>query len=103
MRFLVRAITPVEGGNALMKKGKFDQTMQTILTSLKPEAAYFTADGGKRTALLVVDLPDASHLPRVAEPFFLAFGATVEFLPVMSAEDSKKASTDIAQAVRQYA
>ena len=79
MRFLVKATTPTESGNVLIKQGKFAETIQGILGDLKPEAVYFVAEGGKRTVLLVIDLPDASHLPRVAEPFFLAFNATVEF------------------------
>lgn len=102
MRFLVKATTPTESGNALMKKGKFAETIQGILGDLKPEAVYFVADGGKRTAYLVVDLPDASHLPRVAEPFFLAFNATVEFHPAMTAEDLAKAGPDIESAVKKY-
>ena len=102
MRFLVKAATPTEGGNVLMKKGKFGETIQSILADLKPEAVYFTAEGGKRTAFLVVDLPDASHLPRVAEPFFLAFNATVEFHPTMIPEDLMKAGPDIENAVKKY-
>jgi hypothetical protein len=102
MRFLVKASTPTEGGNVLMKKGKFGETIQGILSDLKPEAVYFTADGGKRTAYLVMDLPDASHLPRVAEPFFLAFNGTVEFYPIMSPEDLMKAGPHIENAVKKY-
>ncbi len=102
MRFLVKAVTPTESGNALIKKGKLGEIIQGILGELKPEAVYFTAEGGKRTIYLVVDLPDASHLPRVAEPFFLAFNATVEFHPTMTPEDLMKAGPDIENAVKKY-
>lgn len=102
MRFLVKASTPTEGGNVLMKKGKFGETIQGILSDLKPEAVYFIAENGKRTAFLIVDLPDASHMPRVAEPFFLAFNGTVEFYPAMTSEDLMKAGPDIERAVKKY-
>ena len=58
---------------------------------------------GLMTIYLVIDLPDASHLPRVAEPFFLAFNGTVEFHPTMSPEDLMKAGPDIERAVKKYA
>ena len=102
MRFLVKAATTVESGNALIKKGKLSETIQGILAELKPEAVYFTAEGGKRTIYFVVDLPDASHLPRIAEPFFLSFNATVEFHATMTPEDLMNAGPHIENAVKKY-
>src|SRR5574341_497597 len=102
MRFLVKAAMPTEGGNALIKKGKLGETIHAILDELKPEAVYFTAESGKRTIYFVIALPDASHLPRVAEPFFLAFNATVEFHPTMTPEDLMKAGPDIERAAKNY-
>jgi hypothetical protein len=102
MRFLVKAVTSTEAGNALVKKGKIGEIIQGILAELKPEAVYFTAENGKRTIYFVVDLPDASHLPRVAEPFFLSFNATVEFHPTMTPEDLMKAGPDIENAAKKY-
>ena len=55
----------------------------------KPEAAYFLASNGKRTALLVVDMKDASQIPALAEPWFLAFKASLEVVPVMVTESEK--------------
>jgi hypothetical protein len=93
---------PVETGNALAKAGKLSSTLQSILAELKPEAAYFLADNGQRTGILFLDLPDASHIPAVAEPFFLALNAAIEFHPVMAPEDLAKAEGDIAKAVKKY-
>ena len=42
MRFLLKVIMDVEAGNRLAKAGKLGTTIQSILTDLKPEAAYFT-------------------------------------------------------------
>ena len=102
MRFLVKASFEVEAGNALAKKGTLGATVQSILVDLKPEAAYFVAENGKRTAFLIVNMEDASQLPAVAEPWFLAFNASIEATPVMLAEDLAKAGPAIEQAAKKY-
>ena len=43
---------------------------------------------------MIVDLPDASKIPAVAEPLFLAFNAKVRFIPCMTPEDLKNAGLD---------
>lgn len=102
MRFLLKVSIPVEGGNRLIKEGRLASTIESIFGDLKPEAAYFSEEQGKRTAYLVVDIPEASHIPRVAEPFFIAFNADVEFHPIMSAEDLMRAGPAIERAAKQY-
>jgi hypothetical protein len=77
----------VEAGNAAIKNNTLQQLMQSRLQELKPEAAYFFADHGKRTAYFFFDLKDTSQLPSIAEPFFQNLHATVEFIPVMNADD----------------
>jgi hypothetical protein len=68
--------------------------MSRILEAAKPEAVYFTEFGGKRTAILIVDLADPSKIPSLAEPWFLTFNADVEFHPVMSPDDLQRAGLD---------
>ena len=65
--------------------------MQRILDGLKPEAVYFTEFGGRRTALLVVNVDDPSQIPMLAEPWFLIFNADVEFHIAMTPGDLAKA------------
>ena len=77
MRFLIKISWPVEAGNRAAKEGF--KAVPSILEEIKPEAAYFYEENGKRTTLLVVDLQDASQMPAVAEPWFLAFNAAIEF------------------------
>lgn len=77
-------------------------TVASILEDQRPEAAYFPADGGNRSAFLVVDLDDESQMPAIGEPWFLALNATVEFQPIMVAEDLMRASGAIEQAVAKY-
>jgi hypothetical protein len=77
-------------------------TIQSILTDLKPEAVYFTDDKGQRTAFIFLDMQHASQIPAVAEPWFLAFNASVAIHPVMVPDDLMKAAPAIEQAVKKY-
>lgn len=103
MRFLLKVNIPVETGNAAAKDGKLGPTIQSILEELKPEAAYFTDTNGQRTGLLFFDMQDASQIPAIAEPWFLAFNAGVEIHPVMVPEDLGRAGAAIEAAVKKYA
>jgi hypothetical protein len=42
--------------------------IQTVLEQQKPEAAYFITEGGRRAGILILNMNDASELPRIAEP-----------------------------------
>jgi hypothetical protein len=94
---------PVESGNAAAKAGKLGATIQSILSDLKPEAVYFTDDNGERAGFIFLEIQDASHIPAIAEPWFLAFNASVEMHPVMVPEDLDRASSAIDTAVKKYA
>jgi hypothetical protein len=102
MRFMLKAVMDTEKANSAAKSGTLGKTVQTIVTELKPEAAYFTDDHGKRTAYIFFDLRDASQIPAVAEPWFVAFNAHVEFHPVMNPDDLAKAGPSIDQAAKKY-
>ena len=100
MRFLFKISMPVEAGNAQAKNGF--KTMQKILDEQKPEAAYFAADGGKRTGFLIINMDDVSQIPAIAEPWFLAFNASIDCSPVMTPADLAKAGPAIERAVKAY-
>jgi hypothetical protein len=102
MRTVAKVTIPVETGNAAISDGTLPKTMESILNELKPEAAYFFTDNGERTAFLVFDLKESAQIPAVAEPFFIAFNAKVEFHPVMNLEDLKRALSGISQTVKKY-
>jgi hypothetical protein len=87
MRMLVRATFPVEASNAALKEGRLENTLQTMIERLKPEACYFFAQDGKRSGFFVFDMKDASDIPSIAEPLFVQLNASVEFLPVMNLDD----------------
>jgi hypothetical protein len=102
MRCLLKVSLPVETGNAAIVDGSLPKTIESILGDLKPEAAYFAEDRGRRTGFIVFDLKDPSQIPGVAEPWFLAFNAEVEFHPAMNLEDLKKAAPGIERAVKNF-
>ncbi len=103
MRTLMRISIPAQAGNAAARAGTLGTSMQKILQAMKAEAAYFTATpSGERGGFIVFDLPDPSHIPAVAEPFFLAFNAKVWLSPVMTPQDLANAAPGIEKAVREY-
>jgi hypothetical protein len=103
MRMLLRVSIPVEAGNAAAKDGTLGSTIEGILADLKPEAAYFFADdSGQRSGSIVFDMKDASQIPSVAEPWFLAFNAKVSFRPVMNPQDLAKAGPSISKAGKRF-
>ena len=82
--------------------GKLGTTIQSILADLTPKAVDFQDDHGQRTAFLFLEMQDASQIPAIAEPWFLAFNASVEIHPVMVPDDLAKAGKPITAAVKKY-
>jgi len=87
MRMLLKVSIPVEHGNDAAKSGALQRTIQSTMAALKPEAAYFYSEDGKRTILMVFDMQGSWQLPATAEPLFEALGASIHLTPVMNAED----------------
>ncbi len=71
MRMMLKVTVPVEAGNKGIKDGSLARTIQSTTDRLKPEAAYFLADEGSRTALFFFNMQDASQIPGIAEPLFM--------------------------------
>ena len=103
MRFMLRVTIPVESGNAAAKAGKLGTTIQSILEDIKPEAAYFTDEDGRRAGFIFFDLEHASQIPAIAEPWMQSFNATIELHPVMIPEDLAKTEAAIEDAVKRFA
>lgn len=94
MRMMLTASIPNEPFNSLVRSGEANSVMKDILTELKPEAAYFVEEHGKRCAVLIIDVADQSRIPSFAEPFFLKFNAECRFRIAMVAEDLGKAGLE---------
>ena len=97
MRMMLTVSIPVEVGNTTVKNGRLPQIMQDTMARLKPEAAYFLAKDGKRTALFFFDLADVSNIPSIVEPLFMGMDAAVAIVPVMNAEDLQKGLVEAAK------
>ena len=78
MRFLVKVQWDVQAGNALARKGTLESTVASM------------------------NLESASQIPAIAEPWFLATDAAIDFVPVMLPEDLKEAGPAIGRAVERY-
>jgi hypothetical protein len=87
MRMLLKVSIPVEKGNEAFESGALGKTFQSAMEELKPEAAYFYPEDGKRTAFFVFDMEGSWQLPPTVEPMFHHLDAAVTVTPVMNAED----------------
>ena len=88
MRIMLKFTIPTtEESNALIRDGRIGQTMETILGNLQPEAAYFCPLDGKRGGYIVFNMEQESEGVTKLEPLWLDMKATVEIVPVMTADD----------------
>ena len=94
MRMIMHVYMPTEVFNASVKDGSVGAKMHRILEQNKPEAAYFSEYHGQRSGILIVDIKDASEIPKFAEPWFLLFNAKVQLRPAMTPEDLGKSGLD---------
>lgn len=94
MLFLMHVQFPLEPFNSAVRDGSLGEKMEKILKAIKPEAAYFTEQDGKRGGTLVINVKNASDIPVLAEPWFLTFNAHVEFRIAMTPEDLAKANLE---------
>jgi hypothetical protein len=94
VQMIMEVTLPNEPFNTLVKKGTAGETLQRILADVKPSAAYFSELDGRRGAIFIVDLPDPSRVPALAEPFFVLLDATVKFRICMTAEDLAKSGLE---------
>jgi hypothetical protein len=102
MRCLLKVSIPTEVGNDRIVDGSLARTIESILDDLRPEAAYFAEADGARTGFIVCNVKEESEIPAIAEPWFLAFNARVEFHPAMTVADLKKAGPGFEKAIRKY-
>ena len=94
MKFLVTAQCPTEPFNSLVRNGTAGETIQKIMADIQPESVVFTEIDGMRSAVMVIDMDDASKIPSIAEPFFLNFEAEVHVRVAMTPEDLAKGNLD---------
>jgi len=87
MRTMLKVRFSAEAGNRVIADGTLPKLVEKFVKKYKPEAAYFFPGKGRRNMLFVFDLPDATHIPSVAEPFFMGLDAEISMKPVMNLDD----------------
>lgn len=90
MRMLLKVQMPVEKGNAAVKSGALQRTIQSTVATLEPEAAYFYPEDGKRTAIFIFEMEGSWELPPMLEPLFENLDAAVHVTPVMNGDDLQR-------------
>lgn len=86
MRTLMRVVMEATKGSEAIKSGAMQKTFGALMEKLKPEAAYFATEGGKRAAYIVFDLKSDSQQVEIAEPLF-DMGFEVHLSPCMTGDD----------------
>jgi hypothetical protein len=94
MRMLLNVTIPHHSFNAAVKDGSISGKVSRIVESMKAESIYFTERDGHRSAIVVVDVPEPSSIPALAEPWFLTFEADVEFHIAMTPDDLARAGLE---------
>ena len=90
MRTMLRFELGLAETNEAVRTRTMDAINAQLMDSTKPEAAYFGTENGRRTGYLVFDMVDSAQIPVIAEPLFQRMGATVEFIPVMNADELQR-------------
>lgn len=94
MRMLFNVTMPNKEFNQYVKDGSAGDKLGQVIEATRPEAIYFTEKDGSRSATFVVDMKDASQIPQICEPWFLAFNASIEMRIAMTPEDLKSVNFD---------
>lgn len=92
MKMLVNVILPIEPFNSMVRNGSVGEIIGRVIDDIKPESIYFSEQDGSRGAVMVVEVPDASAIPSIAEPWFLNFEGHCEFRIAMTPDDLKRAN-----------
>ena len=90
MRMMLKAQLNVDAGNMAIADGTIGPVLEKVLGLCRPEAAYFLTEGGRRPIYVFFDRASPEKVPEIAEPLFHAFGASVDFRPVMIAPELQK-------------
>ncbi|HWC10421.1 MAG TPA: hypothetical protein VG455_04275 [Acidimicrobiales bacterium] len=90
MRMVLKATVDTEKSGRVLKEGRMQEVLGTVLERLQPEAAYFYGEQGRRNMFFVFDMQDSSQLPPITEPLFNEVGAEVYITPAMNQDDLQK-------------
>jgi hypothetical protein len=84
---MLRAYLDTQAGNSALADGSLSQIISELSEMIKPEAAYFFTDKGKRSCIMVFNLENNSDIPKIGEPLFMKLNAELDIFPVMNGEE----------------
>lgn len=90
MRMMAIVEFDLEKGNEVVRSGAIQDIFKRVMDELRPEAAYFGPVNGARGAYLIVNMDDSSKLPLFSETLFQEMHATIEWIPVMDADELQR-------------
>lgn len=90
MRMMMKVQMDTEAANKTLSDGSMPELLQTAMSQLRPEAAYFGPEDGVRTAFFIFDLADPSLIPAISEPLFQKLRAKITMIPVMNQDDLQR-------------
>lgn len=94
MKMILTVTMPHEPFNELIKDGSVGKVLNEILGELKPDAAYFSLNEGKRSLFLVINVDKGADYVKYAEPFFLKFNADIKYDIVITPEEIKNSGLE---------
>lgn len=97
MRTLMKFHINAGPGNEAIKSGTLPKVLEETFSRIKPEAAYFCTEAGRRTGYVVFDLEDPAQIPIISEPLFEAVDAEIEYSPVMNLDDLQRGLGQVMQ------
>ena len=83
MRFMTKVTIPSEKWDEAQKSGTIQGTIESAMQKLRPEAAYFSEEEGKRECIFVFNL----DMPSLLKPLFPNLGASFEGRAVTNAAE----------------
>ncbi|MDQ3898554.1 MAG: hypothetical protein M3326_15135 [Actinomycetota bacterium] len=90
MRMMLKAVMDTEAANEASRKGEMLDLTKQLVSQLHAEAAYFVAEAGQRSCVIVFVMTDSSQIPVIAEPLFLGVKAQVTLAPCMNLDDLER-------------
>jgi hypothetical protein len=87
MRLILRFTIPVEKGNEAVANGSLSIAIKDLVERVKPEAAYFHLNDGKRAGTVVFEESSQSRMAVINEPLFAKLNAAIDIQPAVSLQE----------------
>ena len=102
MRMMMKVTIPVETGNAAARKGDLGKTIQGDFGGHEARSGLLRRRRRQTDRVHFLQMNDSSELPKFAEPWFLAFNASLTVRPAMNLQDLANAAAGIKAAVEAF-